>query len=130
MTPIAGAAAVTVHEGHVLLVQRRNTPDAGLWGYPGGHVETGETDAQAATRELREETSVIALPRRTLAVLHVGDDSRRFRLTMVACDYLSGEPRADDDAMAAEWVAFAQVFTPDRAYSDRVADVLRMALRD
>ena len=129
MDEIAGAAAVVVHDGHVLLVQRRNPPDAGLWGYPGGHVEDGESNAEAAVRELFEETGLTATAVGVLTVLHVGDSARRFRLAMVGCAYVSGDPVADDDALAAEWVAIRNVLTPDRAYSDRVADVLRMAMK-
>lgn len=32
---------------------------AGHWGFPKGHVEAGETDAQAAKREVAEETSIL-----------------------------------------------------------------------
>ena len=62
--PRLAALAVTLDQGrnHVLLVQRRNPPDAGLWGFPGGHVEAGETALCAAARELAEETGVIATP--------------------------------------------------------------------
>ncbi len=39
-----------------MLVRRANPPDAGLWGFPGGKIEFGETVKDAAMRELREET--------------------------------------------------------------------------
>lgn len=42
--------------GQVLAVSRKDDPDA--WGLPGGKVEDGETEAQAAERELREETGL------------------------------------------------------------------------
>ena len=60
--PKVAALAVTVRADQVLLVKRKNEPDAGLWGFPGGHVELGETALFAAARELREETSVIGRP--------------------------------------------------------------------
>lgn len=46
-------------QGRVLLVQGGDpgAPEAGLWWFtPGGGVDPGETTAQAAVRELREET--------------------------------------------------------------------------
>ena len=46
--PRLGAIAVLVRKGHVLLAQRTKMPDAGLWGFPGGHVEPGETAMEAA----------------------------------------------------------------------------------
>ncbi|MGV6850187.1 MAG: NUDIX domain-containing protein, partial [Marinibacterium sp.] len=60
--PRLGALAVVLRDGHVLLARRANPPDAGLWGFPGGHVEPGETGLAAAVRELAEETGVIARP--------------------------------------------------------------------
>lgn len=55
VSPRAGAGAIVHHNGGVLLMQRA---DDHLWGYPGGLVETGETLAEAAERELQEETGV------------------------------------------------------------------------
>ena len=50
--PILGALGVVcAHvegEDCVILVKRRNPPNAGTWGFPGGHVELGETAAEAA----------------------------------------------------------------------------------
>ena len=36
--PVVAALAVTLRGPAVLLVQRRNPPDAGLWGFAGGKV--------------------------------------------------------------------------------------------
>ena len=54
--PIASVLSVVVHDANVLLVRRINPPDAGKWGYPCGWIAPGETMAQAAIRELYEET--------------------------------------------------------------------------
>jgi A/G-specific adenine glycosylase len=58
-------AAVTVleHDGK-WLVQRRPSDGllGGLWEFPGGKVEAGERPAEAAARELREETGLVAPP--------------------------------------------------------------------
>jgi (d)CTP diphosphatase len=56
---IAVVAAIIEREGAVLLARRSRERDhAGLWEFPGGKVEPGETDAQALSRELREEFGV------------------------------------------------------------------------
>lgn len=50
--------AMVVQSGHVLLVRRKESPGAGLWALPGGHLEVSETFLQGAIRELREETGI------------------------------------------------------------------------
>ena len=52
------ADAVFVDQNRVLLVQQRKSSAYGLWSFPGGHVEPGETVEQAVHREVREELGV------------------------------------------------------------------------
>src|SRR4030095_4807844 len=54
-SPLVGAEAVIVQDGKIILIKRS---DSGLWAVPGGLVEVGETLAEAAERELHEETGV------------------------------------------------------------------------
>jgi 8-oxo-dGTP diphosphatase len=52
-------AAVIEQQGRYLITQRRPTAVlAGLWEFPSGKVETGETDQAALGRELRERVGV------------------------------------------------------------------------
>ncbi|MEM1388642.1 MAG: NUDIX hydrolase [Pseudomonadota bacterium] len=132
--PRLGALAVVVQAGNVLLVQRANPPDAGLWGYPGGHVEWGETVDAAAIRELYEETGVQARAGPVLGVLDAihrnsaGDVTSHYLLTAVACLEPQGEAVLSEETRAVAWVAVADVLRGDRAYSRGVDRVLRMAL--
>jgi acetyl-CoA carboxylase carboxyl transferase subunit beta len=50
--------AVIVQDGNLLLIQRAHDPGAGRWAIPGGRVEPGETLAEAARREVLEETGL------------------------------------------------------------------------
>jgi len=56
------AVGALVRNGRVLVVHRRpglkHAPDR--WSFPGGHLDPGETAAEALTRELREELGVDA----------------------------------------------------------------------
>lgn len=132
--PRLAALAVVLDGDRILLVRRRNPPDAGLWGFPGGHVEPGETAQEAAARELFEETGVIARPYAYLDNIDViergADGALRFHflLAAVLCDYVSGEPRAADDAQDAGWFPVADVLGNRLPLSGSVARTLRKAL--
>jgi ADP-ribose pyrophosphatase YjhB (NUDIX family) len=131
--PKLGALAVVLHDGAALLVQRKNPPDAGTWGFPGGHVEFGETFAEAAVRELFEETGVTASSIKVLdtaELIHCdtqGTTTHHFVLGAVVCRYESGVPLADDDALDAAWVSLSDIAQNCLPMSDKVGDVAQAA---
>jgi ADP-ribose pyrophosphatase YjhB (NUDIX family) len=59
--PRAGASVAAFRGDEVLLVRRGKPPFEGRWSLPGGALNWGETAADAARRELREETGLLAL---------------------------------------------------------------------
>lgn len=65
VSPLCGADAAVLREGKLLLIQRQ---DNHLWGTPGGLVDVGETLAEAAVRELYEETGLQGTVERMLGV--------------------------------------------------------------
>jgi 8-oxo-dGTP diphosphatase len=131
-SPIPAVIAVVVRDGRTLLVRRANPPDAGLWGFPGGRIEHGETVRAAALRELLEETSVLGEAQDIITALDVLDRSNdgtlrhHFILIAVLCRWLSGVPTAGDDALEARWFRIADL-TAGR--SDMSADVDLIARR-
>jgi 8-oxo-dGTP diphosphatase len=58
--PLVGTSAIVVRDGRVLLGRRRGAHGAGTWSPAGGKPEPGESPADAAARELREETGLVA----------------------------------------------------------------------
>lgn len=85
-----------------LLISRR--PDhahlGGMWEFPGGKVNPGETPEECAVREAAEEVGVGCQPRRCMAPLVYTYPDRTVRLHPVECDYLGGAPRP---LAVAEW---------------------------
>lgn len=132
--PVPAVLAVVIHEGTVLLVRRSNQPDRGLWGFPGGHLDLGETLFVCAERETREETGVEVAARAHLTALEVvrrdaeGRIAWHFVLLAVACDYVGGQPVAADDVSEAGWVPLADVVAGRLAMSADVARVAALAL--
>ena len=59
---LVSAAALIDTDGRVLLTKRPTGKTmAGLWEFPGGKIETGETPEAALIRELREELNICLL---------------------------------------------------------------------
>lgn len=113
ITPKIGAnAAVFDDRGHILLVQRE---DNRLWCLPSGHVDLGETIAEAAVRETEEESGIIAEPGRVIGVysdphtgLRIGLGLRYHIVNIVvACRPIGGTLRPSDETPDVGW------FDPD-----------------
>ena len=113
--PTLGAIAIVFHDDKFLLVKRKKEPNANTWGFPGGHVELGETALAAAERELQEETGVIGRAARYLTNVDVitrddaGHVQFHYLLAAVLCTYESGTPQAADDAADAGWFSEQEV---------------------
>jgi 8-oxo-dGTP diphosphatase len=58
LNPKVVAGTLPERDGHVLLTRRSIDPARGLWTYPGGYVDFGESATDAALRETFEETGL------------------------------------------------------------------------
>ncbi|MCU1588683.1 MAG: hydrolase [Frankiales bacterium] len=109
-----------------------------LWSLPKGHVEEGESDEQAAVREVREETGILG---RVVGKLGTIDfwfvaDGRRVHKTvhhflLVAADPDNGLELSDEDVEVSEvrWMPMAELterlaYADERRLLERVSDLL------
>jgi len=93
----------------VLLIQRGTAPRKGEWSIPGGRIEPGETEAQAALRELDEETGVTANVLTKITALNADFEGYHYRLHDYLAEWVSGTPVAGDDAAQAKFVPLNEI---------------------
>ncbi|HEY1720446.1 MAG TPA: 8-oxo-dGTP diphosphatase MutT [Magnetospirillaceae bacterium] len=123
------AAALIDSDGRVLLAQRPTGKSmAGLWEFPGGKLDAGETPEAALVRELHEELGIDITESCLAAIGFVSHDYDTFHLLMplYACRQWRGQltPR---EGQSLEWVRAARLTD----YKMPPADVpLVAALRD
>lgn len=103
-------AIALVRRGSRWLVARRHQKAhlGGLWEFPGGKCETGETPQVAATRELREECGVLAVAERTLTPIRFDYGDREVVITPVICAWTAGDARPLE-SQECRWVSLAEL---------------------
>lgn len=112
MTTIAAAAIVdALAKPTRLLAARRTAPQpvAGLWEFPGGKVEPGETAELAAVREVFEELGVrIRLGAELLGHTGPWRISRSKVLRLFLAEIIDGDPQPLEDHDQLRWLDFSQ----------------------
>jgi len=103
------AAGLVFRAGRLLITQRpAGSHLAGLWEFPGGKRETGETWEVCLVRELREELGVEVHVGRLLSELTHEYPGKRVHLKFFVCRLDSGEPRPLGCAALA-WVSAGEL---------------------
>ena len=112
--PLVGVGVVVWHGEHVLLIRRGKPPRVGHWSLPGGAQKLGETVAEAARREVMEETGLAIEAGEVLAVVDLIErDGERVRYHYTLIDF-SAEAAGSDlcpggDAADARWFTLGEV---------------------
>lgn len=115
---VCAGAVVQDADGRLLLVRRGRPPALGSWTLPGGRVEPGESPAEAAAREVKEETGLDVEVGSLLATVPV----LGYLVHDFAATVTGGTLAAGDDADDVGW--FAPVELPGMQISPGLLEAL------
>jgi mutator protein MutT len=103
------AAGLVFHQGQLLITQRRpNDHLGGLWEFPGGKVEAGESFESCLIRELREELGIEVAVRELMEEVTHEYPEKTVHLQFFRCELLKGVP-APIHCAALAWVKRAEL---------------------
>lgn len=109
---LVGASVIAIKDEMILLQKRA---DIGVWGYPGGYMEVGETPEEAARREFNEETGFIANDIKLYGVF--AGEKRHYTypnghevyctdIVYLCYDFKQSESSHDDEVLELRWFSF------------------------
>lgn len=129
----AVSVVVANDAGEVLMIRRS---DNDKWALPGGAIDLGESVAQAAVRETKEETGIdcevtglvgiYSDPKHIIFYTSNGEARQEFSIVLTARP-LAGKPTPSDESKEVRWLAPSALagYTMDQAMRRRVTDYLR-----
>ena len=128
-THVTGSAIVLGPDAHVLLHRHKRLD---RWLQPGGHLDPGEAPWQAAVRETREETGLVAVhptPRPRLVHVDVHEGPRGhvhldLRYLLTVAEHTAPAPDEGESPHVAWWPARAAADGSDRSTAAAVAAAL------
>jgi ADP-ribose pyrophosphatase YjhB (NUDIX family) len=121
--PNLAVNVAVLHEGKILLTQRE---DFETWILPSGGVEDGESLAQAAIRETKEETGLeVELTRLVGAYSRLGSWWDGY-MVLFAAKPVGGEIKCQEgETIAVEWFAFDELPSPlSLGHKRRIQDAI------
>jgi ADP-ribose pyrophosphatase YjhB (NUDIX family) len=123
---------VTNDADEILMIRRTDNDN---WAVPGGAIDLGESVAQAAVRETREEsgieceiTGIVGIysdPKHVLLYTSNGEVRQEFSIVLTGRP-LSGQPTPSSESSEVRWVPVSEVldYTMDRSMRIRINDYL------
>jgi mutator protein MutT len=98
------SAALIFRDGKLLITQRHADAHlGGLWEFPGGKREGGETFEECLVREIREELGADISVGELFEKIHHDYPEKSVHLKFFVCKIISGEPQPLDCA-AVKWI--------------------------
>lgn len=103
------SAGILTEEGRILITRRpEGTHLGGLWEFPGGKQEAGETAEVCLKRELMEELGIRVRMERPLATIHHAYTSKTVTLHFFLCTREEGQP-TPRQGQAIRWVSVQEL---------------------
>ncbi len=100
------AVAILQQEGKILLTRRKlDAHQGGLWEFPGGKQEVGETLEQCLRRELKEEIDIEVRDLKLFSIFRYRYPEKEVELHFFSCSMDKGRPKA---LGCLEWVWVSQ----------------------
>lgn len=103
MKTLRVVAAILEKEGRILIAQRLKGEFAGLWEFPGGKIEEGESPEQALIREIEEEFDTEINVNKLLTTVEHQYDAFYLVMDCFICSIKSGNLVLHDH-MAYKWI--------------------------
>ena len=108
-TEVKVAAGVIERDGQVLVTQRAaKAHQGGLWEFPGGKLESGESAEQALIRELAEELNIQVTQQAPLIEISHDYGDKQVRLFVSVVRAFEGEPQGME-GQPMQWIAAADL---------------------
>jgi 8-oxo-dGTP pyrophosphatase MutT (NUDIX family) len=102
----AGAIAIRTRDGAVEALVVRSKKDPSAWVFPKGHIDSGESPAEAAVRELQEEAGVDGQIVKPIGVLAFQSGHEFVEVTYYLMRFIRSVPQSEDRDFS--WLPIAE----------------------
>lgn len=112
--------AALIQDGDKYLIAKRSTGDTNVYGkqeFPGGKVESNETEEQAIEREIKEEFELIIKAKKYITNNVCEYTKKTINLKLYECQHIDGEFKLHDHSEY-RWVAVEELLKYDLAPAD------------
>jgi len=113
--PKVGVGVVVRKDGKLLMGLRKSKHAHNTWGYPGGHLEHGESWEACARREVAEECGLeISAPQLGFVTNDIFADGKHYITLLMVADHVAGDPQVlePDKTINWQWVEWDKAPEP------------------
>lgn len=116
--PRVGIGILVFKKGKLLLGKRKGSHGAGEYGFPGGHLEFGESFEECAKRECKEEAGVEIKNVRFLRLSNMRKYGKHYVDIALVADWASGKPKTMEPDKMDNWAWYDPEDIPTPLFGD------------